>query len=145
MLHRKTRRSLRSRRPRRCVRRAFTLLEIIVVVTIIAMLAAIVAPRVWGHLGASKRKIAQTEASKIAQEVGLWMLDHGHSTVPDDFELDLLAEGEDRVFNPDKLLDPWENPYVLVVPGEHNPDFDIVSYGADGEPGGEGENEDVHN
>jgi general secretion pathway protein G len=45
----------------------------------------------------------------------------------------------------DDLLDPWGNEYVLVVPGEVNFDFDIVSYGSDGQPGGEGEAGDIIN
>jgi general secretion pathway protein G len=42
-------------------------------------------------------------------------------------------------------MDPWENPYVVRTPGEINVDFDIVSYGADGQPGGEGEDADITN
>jgi general secretion pathway protein G len=45
--------------------------------------------------------------------------------------------------NRENLLDPWGKPFLLVVPGKKNVDFDIVSYGADGQPGGEGENADI--
>ena len=130
---------------RRSARRAFTLLEIIVVVTIIALLATLVAPRLLGKIGQSKVKIAQTEVASIAQQVNLWMADNGFSRLPDDFELEQLAEGPDATLRLKDLNDPWERPYVLVNPGERNPDFDIVSYGANGEPGGEGEDVDVYN
>lgn len=43
----------------------------------------------------------------------------------------------------DQLIDPWGNPYYLLVPGPGNYPYEIVSYGADGEPGGEGENADL--
>lgn len=136
----------RHRRPEaRCERRAFTLLEVIVVVTIIALLATLVAPRLIGQIGKSKQKIAQSEVAMIAQQVQLWMVDSGYSTLPDDFDLETLTEADDPLLRRKDLYDPWERMYVLVNPGEENPDFDIWSYGADGEPGGEGEDADVVN
>jgi general secretion pathway protein G len=127
-------------------RRGFTLLEVIVVVTIIALLAALVAPKVWQNIGKSKQKIAQAEVASIAQQVRLWMVDSEHSRIPEDFQLDMLVEGQTPYIDADDLLDPWGNPYVLVNPGEANPgDFDVVSFGADGQRGGAGEDADVVN
>jgi len=136
-------RNSRQRRPE--TRRAFTLLEVIVVVTIIALLATLVAPRLIGQIGKSKQKIAQSEVAMIAQQVQLWMVDNGYSTLPDDFDLETLTEADDPLLRRKDLYDPWDNRYILINPGEENPDFDIWSYGADGEPGGEGENADVVN
>jgi general secretion pathway protein G len=130
---------------RRASRRAFTLLEVIVVVTIIALLAALVAPRVLGNIGKSKQKIAKSDVASVAQQVRIWMADRGMSRLPADFELDMLTEGADPLLDADDLVDPWEKPYVLVNPGDVNSDFDIVSYGANGEPGGDGEDADVVN
>ena len=130
---------------RRLLRRGFTLIEIIVVVTIIALLAALVAPRLIGQIGKTKQKIAKSEAASIAQQVKLWMADEGMSTLPDDFDLFMLTEGNDPLLESKHLLDPWDRPYLIVVPGEVNRDFDILTYGANGEPGGEGEDEDVTN
>ena len=132
-----------TRRTGRTLRRGFTLLEVIVVVTIIALLATLVAPRLLGNIGKAKGKIATTEVASIAQQVRLWMADNGESRLPEDFELEWLTEGNDPYLVPEDLLDPWDNPYVLINPGEVNLDFDIVSYGGDGQSGGEGESEDI--
>ena len=127
-------------------RRGFTLLEVIVVVTIIALLAAIVAPKLLGNIGKSKQKVANAEVASIAQQVNIWMADNGVSRLSDDFELEMLLEGDDPYLGKaDDLLDPWDNPYVIEIPGEVNREFDIVSYGADGQPDGTGEDADVVN
>jgi general secretion pathway protein G len=126
-------------------RRAFTLLEVIVVVTIIALLATLVAPRVLSNIGKSKQKIAEAEVNSIAQQVQLWMADNGMSSLPDDFDLMELTQGSNPYLREKDLYDPWDRMYVLRNPGESNPDFDIVTFGADGEPGGEDENNDVVN
>jgi len=131
----------RSHRPRR----AFTLLEVVVVVTIIALLATLVAPKLFKFIGGSKQGIAQAEVAMIAEQVSLWMLENGQSTLASDFDLAMLAEGAGATLEPDDLLDPWDQPYILQNPGQHNQYFDVMSYGADGEPGGEGENADVVN
>ncbi len=129
----------------RSVRRGFTLLEIIVVVTIIGLLAAVVAPRLMGNIGKAKTNIARQEVSAIAQEIQIWMADNGMSRLPDDFDLAVLTEGDSRTLNPDDIVDPWDRQYIVIIPGEQNVDFDVVSYGADGQPGGEDEDEDVVN
>jgi len=128
---------------RRRRERGFTLLEIIVVVTIIALLATLVAPRLLKQVGSAKRKAALSEATTIAQQLQLYLLENGHDSVPPDLGLDALTQGNDPYLKPSDLIDPWDNPYVLIVPGECNVDFDVVSYGADGEPGGEGNNQDI--
>lgn len=139
------RRELRQPRHRRRRRGGFTLLEIVVVVTIIALLAALVAPRLLDNVGRAKDRIAQSEVASIAQQVNLYLLDNGFSSVPNDFSLELLTEGDKPYLRDKDLMDPWGNPYVIVVPGDVNPDFDIVSYGADGMKDGEGDNADITN
>ena len=134
-----------SRSVRRAARRGFTLLEIMVVVTIIALLAALVVPRLLGNVDKAKANTAKSELASLAQQIQLWVVDSGNARVPDDFELEMLASGDDRVINMDDLVDPWENPYILVIPGDVNPDFDVMSYGADGQPGGEGVDADLTN
>lgn len=132
-------------RIRRARRRGFTLLEIVVVVIIIALLATLVAPRVFDNIGRSKQRVAQSGVAQIAQQVSLYMADNGMSRLPPNFDLMALTEGSRPYLRPRDLIDPWGNPYEIVVPGQENIDFDIISFGADGVPGGEDEDADVVN
>jgi general secretion pathway protein G len=126
-------------------RRGFTLLEIVVVVTIIALLGALIVPRLIDRIGWTKQNVAKSEVAQIAQQVELYMIDNGLSRLPSDFDLIALTQGNRPYLRPQDLIDPWGNPYVIVVPGEINRDFDVISYGADGLPGGEGEDADIVN
>ena len=129
----------------RTVRRAFTLIEIIVVVTIIAILATMIAPRVWTNVVKANNAKARTEVKSIAQVITTYMLDMQISKIPSDFDLETLAMTPDDGGGPDgpylqkleELKDPWGRDYVLIVPGEVNYDFDVVSMGEDGELGTE--------
>jgi general secretion pathway protein G len=134
-----------ARRVRRQAPRAFTLLEIIVVVTIIALLATMVAPKLLQNIGKTKTKVARTEVSTIANQLGIYLADNGSSRPTQDMELIVLTEGASPYLKPADLKDPWGRDYILMVPGPSGSDFDIISYGADGEPGGEGEDKDVNN
>lgn len=130
---------------------AFTLVEVIVVIVIIAVLAGLVVPRLVGRIGDSKQGAAKSSAATLANQVRVLMVDAGG--LPPDVsiralfekpsDLDLSKWKGPYVDSIDKLSDPWGKPYVLVVPGQKNVDFDVISYGADGKPGGEGENADV--
>lgn len=130
---------------------AFTLVEVIVVIVIIAVLAGLVVPRLVGRIGDSKQGAAKSSAATLANQVRVLMVDAGG--LPPDVSIRALFEKPGDldaskwkgpyVDSIDKLNDPWSRPYVLVVPGQKNVDFDVVSYGADGKPGGEGENADV--
>jgi general secretion pathway protein G len=128
---------------RRPARRAFSLIELIVAVTIMAILAALVVPRVNQWIGFTKGKTARADAETIAQQVRMYMTAKGLSTLPSDFELAELAEGDQRLLNANQLVDPWGNPYQIRIPGEINLDFDVYSLGADGQAGGEGDSADV--
>ena len=134
-------------------RRAFTLMEIIVVVTIIALLAGIIVPRMWSRVAGAKQAAAKNEVKLIAAQVITYMMDAGLSQLDDDFDLELLLATPDEgggsggpyLQKLDDLIDPWGNRYDIIIPGEVNFDFDIISYGADGQPGGEAEAEDITN
>ena len=125
-----------ARRTHRPLRRAFSLIELIVAVTIMAILAALVVPRVTQWVGFTKSKSARADAETISNQVRMYMTAKGMSSLPGDFELSELAQGDDRLLNPNQLLDPWGNPYQIRVPGEINLDFDVYSFGADGQSGG---------
>lgn len=137
---------------RRAVRRGFTLIEAIVIVVILGVLAAVIAPRFLSRIGQSKQSVAAANAASLASSVDLYRADCGE--LRDTDTLDILWERPGHteegawqgpyVKNADALIDPWGNPYELIVPGRKNAaDFDIVSYGADGAPGGEGDDADI--
>lgn len=132
-----------SRRTARHARRAFSLVELIVAVTIMAILAALVVPRVTQWIGFTKAKTARADAETIANQVRMYMTAKGLSTLPADFELTELAEGDGALLNRNQLVDPWSNPYQIMIPGEVNLDFDVYSFGSDGQRGGEGEAADI--
>jgi len=132
-------------------RRGFTLIEIIVVVMIITVLATLIAPKLLGRVGSAKQAAAKAKAATIAKVVNLYTLDMGLSAPSDDFDLEVLLLAPDDGGGPsgpyleraDDLFDPWGNPFEIEIPGEVNSSFDIISWGEDGEPGGDAVNEDI--
>ncbi|MCA9278947.1 MAG: type II secretion system major pseudopilin GspG [Phycisphaeraceae bacterium] len=136
---------------KRAARSAFTLVEVIVIVTILGVIAAVVATRLTGAIGKSKAKMAAANAASLYSALEQFEIDHGELESGD--TIDILwdrpgdvaeADWEPYVKNAEALLDPWGNKYVLQVPGNKNPyDFDVISYGADGQPGGEGDSTDI--
>lgn len=133
----------RSSRRVRSTRRAFSLVELIVAITIMAILAAIVVPNVNRWLGFTNANRAKADAATISNAVRMHMSEHGLSTLPGDFDLIELTEGDNPQLKPNQLLDPWNNPYQIRIPGEINFDFDVYSMGSDGQVGGEGDAADV--
>jgi general secretion pathway protein G len=127
----------------------FTLLELLVVLGIIAMLAGLVGPAVMKHMGESKIKAAKVQIEDLAQTLDMYKLDVG-SYPTSEQGLNALIESPDGAqrWNGPYLrkskvpLDPWNNEYKYNSPGEHGK-FDIVSLGADGKEGGEGEDKDL--
>ena len=109
-------------------------------VTIIAIFAGLVAPQLLKRLSGAKQDQARTEANAIASQVKIYLTNRQESKLAADFQLDNLVP--EYLESTDDLLDPWGNRY-LILEGTNGRDFDIVSYGADGTPGGEGENADI--
>lgn len=128
--------------------RGFTLIELIVVIALIAVLAAVVAPNLLGKADQAKRKAARVQVDKIGTAVELYRLETGR--YPE--KLDDLLQRPSGLSNwngpyvrkKSQLIDPWGNPLGIEVPGEHGP-YDVLSYGADGQPGGDGDNADITN
>ncbi len=127
--------------------KGFTLIELLVVMVILGLLAALVGPRLFGHVGAANQKAAKTQIEMLGSALDAFRLDVGR--YPSSAEgLGALTTnpGIDGWNGPylKKALpnDPWKRPYQYQCPGTHG-EYDLFSYGADGAPGGDGENKDV--
>lgn len=126
----------------------FTLLELLVVLIVLALLAGLVAPRVMGYLAGARRDTAELQIRRLATVLEYYRLDTGR--YPTEQEgLRALVErpaGVDRWNGPyiegGLPEDPWGHPYVYRAPADGAP-FEILSLGADGAPGGEGEDADI--
>jgi len=126
----------------------FTLIELLVVVIIIGLLASLVAPKFFGKLGASRQKTAKAQIELFGAALDEFRLDNGR--YPDTEEgLSALRDKPEDLENwsgpylPKAIpKDPWGHEYVYRSPGEHY-DYDLISYGRDGEQGGEGEDSDI--
>ncbi len=128
----------------------FTLLELLVVVVIIGLLAGFVAPRYFGQVGKSEITLAKAQIDALEKALDQYRLDTGHYPNTELGLASLVARpaNEPKWAGPylrkDVPLDPWGKPYVYKMPGEKG-EFDLLSYGKDGQPGGGGENADLKN
>lgn len=130
--------------------RGFTLLELLVVMVIIGMLAGLVAPRFFAQIGKSETKVARAQIDSLEKSLDQYRLDVGRYPSSEQGLAALIERpsGLTRWSGPYLKkgipADPWGNPYVYKSPGEHG-EFDLLSYGKDGQPGGSGEAEDITN
>ncbi len=133
----------------------FTLIELLVVIVILGILVGIVGVRIMGEPEKAKRTKAQVQIANMETALKLYKLDNGYYPTTEQ-GLQALVEPptvgqlpkawrEGGYLEKGKVpMDPWGNEYVYLSPGIHG-DFDLISYGAEGEPGGEGNDADINN
>ncbi len=123
--------------------RGMTLIEIMVVVAILGMIASVVAVGVVKQLASAKIQEASLDIKGFEDGLLLYKMKHGHFPPTSEGLTVLYTEG---YLKGDPKKDPWGNDYIYIFPGQKHADgYDITSYGADGQPGGDGENADVSN
>jgi general secretion pathway protein G len=126
----------------------FTLLELLVVMVIIGLLAGYVGPRYFAQIGKSETKVAKAQIDSIEKALEQYRLDTGRFPTSEQglVALDQRPANEPHWSGPylKKPVppDPWGRPYYYRFPGEHG-DFDVYTYGKDGQPGGTAESADV--
>lgn len=123
----------------------FSLLEVMVVLVIIGLVAGIITVNVRGRMMLAKQNVAKAEIAAIVDAVEQFQLLYSRYPTNDE-GLEILTQPTDRM--PEPLLsgsapvDPWNNPYAYNSPGLDEP-FEVISYGADGQEGGEGADRDI--
>jgi general secretion pathway protein G len=128
----------------------FTLLELLVVMVIIGLLASYVGPRYFSQVGKSEIKAARAQIDALEKALDQYRLDTGHYPPMEQGLNGLVARPANEAKWDGPYLkkavpgDPWGNPYVYRIPGQHG-EYDLVSYGKDGQPGGTGEASDIVN
>ena len=129
----------------------FTLIELLIVMAIIGLLAALVGPRVFSHLGASKVKAVSAQIELIGSALVAYQLDFGRYPTTEQGLASLWQkpEKEDQAakwrgpyLKKRVGKDAWDGAWVYRSPGEHG-EYDLSSLGADGREGGSGEDADI--
>lgn len=130
--------------------RGFTLIELLVVLVVLGLLIGIVAPRAIGYLGGARSDTARIQMQTFAAALDLYRLDMRKYPTAEAGLKALVAApaGAARwrgpyLNKPELPLDPWDNAYVYQSPGPGGMPYRMLSYGADGKEGGDGEDADI--
>ncbi len=128
----------------------FTLLELLVVMVIIGLLASYVGPRYFSQIGKSEVKTARAQIDSLGKALDQFRLDTGHYPTMQEGMAALVtkpaseAKWDGPYLTKDVPNDPWGNAYVYKIPGDHG-EYDLLSYGSDGQAGGTGDAADITN
>lgn len=128
--------------------RGFTLIELMVVVVILGLLATIMMPKILGKPEQARRVKAKADIRSIQSALAMFKTDTGSfPTTSEGLEV-LVNDPGIRGYSTDGYLDalqtdPWGNPYIYISPGVHSKDYDLESFGKDGEDGGSGDDADI--
>ncbi len=125
----------------------FTLVELLVVMVIIGLLATLVAPGLFKQFGKGQHEAAKAQVASIEQGLDKFRLDTGrYPTTQEGLNSLVTNPGIEKWDGPyiksSLLLDPWKKPYQYQCPGQ-NGEYDLFSYGRDGQAGGEGQDQDI--
>lgn len=130
--------------------RGFTLLELLVVLVVLGLLASLVAPKYFKQLGKSEAKTARAQIEGLVKAIDLYRLDVGKFPTTAQGLAALTERPSDEAkWNGPYLqkavpTDPWGRPYTYKAPGDHG-EYDVMTLGKDGAPGGDEENADIGN
>ena len=133
--------------------KGFSFIELMVVVIILGILAGMIVPRYMGRTDEAKAVKAKVDIAAIETSLKMYRLDNGTYPSTEQGLMALIEKpttepaapnwSENGYLDKKKLpKDPWNRDYIYISPGVHE-EFDILSYGADGAPGGEGKNADI--
>jgi general secretion pathway protein G len=135
--------------PRRS--RGFSLLELVIVLIILGTIMAFLAPRIFGNVERANQQLAKAKMEQLSGQLEIMRLEVGRYPSTQEGLRALLEKpsGMERWNGPyikdaTTLKDPWGNDFKYAAPGASKP-FDLVSLGADGREGGEGDNRDLVN
>ena len=131
----------------RCRKRGFTLLELLVVMVIIGLLSGYVGPRLFGQIAKAEVKAARAQIDALQKALDQYRIDIGSYPITSQGLKALTQRSSDARWAGPYLTkaappDPWSRPYVYRSPGEHG-EYDLLSLGRDGRPGGAGDDADV--